>query len=349
MPVLVFKIVQEQPVPAHRLNGSLSWTVDTVLKRALAKNTADRYPTCSDFTFALENACRASKGWKPIAPGVLTNLPTIATTVHPEVQRQVTSAEPAPPAFLDVPYQPSAFLRIARAVALVIVAGGIVSALLVGALRYFSPDFGAPTPVPETAPVAESQPPKPEAPKPEASKPETAKPETPVSDPPSEPAAELPADSVKPPPNTPGQQAVTTEPAPIRLVTNPPGAFLVIDGRSDFSCMSPCSLSLPPGRHTLAATKEGYRRTLRILEPATQGEVFLNLDRTTGTLAIRSEPRGASIYVDGQLRPEKTPAVLALATGSHSIELVHNESREKHEVVVQDSVITNLTVDLSTR
>src|SRR4029453_18119029 len=83
MPALVFKIVREDPVPVHRLNVTLHWTVDTVLKRALAKDPAQRYPTCSDFIFALENACLRSKNWKPIPAGVLPDLPTVTPQIHP--------------------------------------------------------------------------------------------------------------------------------------------------------------------------------------------------------------------------------------------------------------------------
>jgi hypothetical protein len=136
------------------------------------------------------------------------------------------------------------------------------------------------------------------------------------------------------------------EPASTRFVTNPPGAFLVVDGTSSLSCTSPCTLALAPGRHTLAATKEGYRRTFKILEIPTREDVFLSLDAAVGTVFIRSEPDGASIYVDGQLRTERTPARLTLSTGSHSIEIVRNGARETRQVVVTDS-ITNVSVDLS--
>ena len=78
IPALAFKIVQEEPPQVHRLNPTLEWPVDTVLKRALSKNPADRYPTCSDFAFAIENACRSSKKWKPVPAGALQNLPTLS-------------------------------------------------------------------------------------------------------------------------------------------------------------------------------------------------------------------------------------------------------------------------------
>ena len=62
--------------------------MDTVLKRALAKNPEDRYPTCSDFAFATENACRSSKNWRPVAPGALQSMPTMAARAHPVAPRR---------------------------------------------------------------------------------------------------------------------------------------------------------------------------------------------------------------------------------------------------------------------
>ena len=48
--------------------------MDTVLRRALSEEPEDRYPTCSDFVFAVENAFRSSKDWKPALPaGVFQN------------------------------------------------------------------------------------------------------------------------------------------------------------------------------------------------------------------------------------------------------------------------------------
>ncbi len=134
-----------------------------------------------------------------------------------------------------------------------------------------------------------------------------------------------------------------------RLVTNPPGAFLVVDGVSELSCQSPCSLPLTRGRHTLSATMAGYRRTLRILESPKDDEVFLNLDRASGTVMVRSEPRGAAIYVNGQQRNERTPALLTLPAGTYKVEVVFEGQREAHDIQVKDSAITNLAVTFSSR
>jgi hypothetical protein len=130
------------------------------------------------------------------------------------------------------------------------------------------------------------------------------------------------------------------------MVTNPPGVFLVVDGSSQYSCTTPCSMELPAGRHTIVATREGYRRTLKIFETPGSDEVFVNLDRMSGTLLVRSEPSGAEIFVDGQPRTEKTPAMLTLPIGRHSIEIQQANRKATQEVTIRDSGITNLAVDL---
>ncbi|HSR09603.1 MAG TPA: serine/threonine-protein kinase, partial [Bryobacteraceae bacterium] len=76
LPTLLFKIVREEPAPAQRLNGTLSADVETVMRRALSKNPADRYDTCVDFVNALAVACNACGNWVPLPRGVSHNMPT---------------------------------------------------------------------------------------------------------------------------------------------------------------------------------------------------------------------------------------------------------------------------------
>ena len=76
LPTLLFKIVREEPVPPQRLNATLSADVETVMRRALSKNPADRYDTCVDFVNALAVACNASGNWVPLPRGASHNMPT---------------------------------------------------------------------------------------------------------------------------------------------------------------------------------------------------------------------------------------------------------------------------------
>jgi tRNA A-37 threonylcarbamoyl transferase component Bud32 len=76
LPTLLFKIVREEVTPPQRLNPTLSSEVETVMRRALSKNPANRYETCVEFVNALAAACSASGDWVPLPRGAHHNLPT---------------------------------------------------------------------------------------------------------------------------------------------------------------------------------------------------------------------------------------------------------------------------------
>jgi hypothetical protein len=83
---------------------------------------------------------------------------------------------------------------------------------------------------------------------------------------------------------------------------------------------------------------------LKIFELPKDSETFLNLDQANGTVAVRSDPQGATILVDGNARAEKTPAMLTLPSGRHSIDVILGGRRERRDVMVRESAITNLSV-----
>ncbi len=82
---VVYKIVAEEPVAPHRINSTLSGPIENVLRKGLAKKPDARYRTCSEFIDALEKACAATKGWKPMPRGGSLNAPTMAEGAQPAV------------------------------------------------------------------------------------------------------------------------------------------------------------------------------------------------------------------------------------------------------------------------
>jgi hypothetical protein len=95
---------------------------------------------------------------------------------------------------------------------------------------------------------------------------------------------------------------------------------------------------------------DGYRRELSVVSDSTGEQVVLNLERSGGTLAIKSDPPGATILVDGRERAERTPALLSLPAGAHRLEVVKEGFAKYTEVVtVKDSVITNVNVNWPSR
>src|SRR5260370_31561001 len=79
LPTLLYKIVREDPLPPQRLNPTLGVKVDTVLRKALAKNPAERYESCVEFITTLAAACNQQSGWTPLPRGASQNMPTVGS------------------------------------------------------------------------------------------------------------------------------------------------------------------------------------------------------------------------------------------------------------------------------
>ncbi|MGH9628967.1 MAG: PEGA domain-containing protein, partial [Bryobacteraceae bacterium] len=245
--------------------------------------------------------------------------------------------------------KPPRTLRMARAAAVAVLILGLVSALVLGGMGYFSD----PEPAPPKEVVDKTAQPYVVNPKPSPMG-ERVPPPAPAEDPgaTTETQPETPAEPVE---GIPGGQELagqqpSTPPVPsevmTRIITSPPNARIVFDHNPDSACTTPCNVTLSSGRHTLAATMEGHRRALRIFELPQDSVVFINMEPMEGTVMVRSDPAGASIYVNGQLRKETTPAMLKLPAGRYTIEIVKEGlKKDVAQVDVKDSVITNLDVN----
>jgi len=73
---LMFKIVQDEFVPPHRLNPTLMPSVQSVMQKAMAKRAADRYESCAEFINSLAAALNASEHWMPLPRGASASMPT---------------------------------------------------------------------------------------------------------------------------------------------------------------------------------------------------------------------------------------------------------------------------------
>ncbi|MBV8818600.1 MAG: PEGA domain-containing protein [Acidobacteriaceae bacterium] len=117
----------------------------------------------------------------------------------------------------------------------------------------------------------------------------------------------------------------------IELLSDPPGAKLLIDGRSDASCNAPCTLSLPVGRHTLTAELNGYGISRRIFTVPNDDSLLIPLNKSMGVLLVTSKPSGCTVVVDGR-EYGQTPQTLHLPTGTHHVS-VFGGSRQHQEAV----------------
>lgn len=128
--------------------------------------------------------------------------------------------------------------------------------------------------------------------------------------------------------------AKPTGTAGIDMLTEPPGARIIVDNRPDFACNTPCTLSLPSGRHTLTAELDGYAVARRIFTVPEDTSQYIALTKNMGVLEITSIPSGSAIFVDGKSFGY-TPATLHLPVGPHRVQLVNGSQRHEETVEIE--------------
>jgi serine/threonine protein kinase len=111
-------------------------------------------------------------------------------------------------------------------------------------------------------------------------------------------------------------------PGQLAIDSTPQGAQVQVDGRGDPSWVTPLSVtSLAPGRHTVTIGKNGYVSETRAVEvgSGSKAVVLLHLAAAAGTISVRSEPAGASVFVDGRDSGRVTPAQISVEKGNHVV------------------------------
>ena len=344
LPTLLYRIVREEPAPLARLNPTLAPQVDTVLRRALAKNPAERYGECTEFVDALIKACSLKPDWVPLARGAMDSMPTMAgTSVRPLV--------PVIPPPLAATRQVRPGHPLLRSLFWVLVGIGIVGLALFAAQRFLI-NPPADTPAGQAAAPPIEGPAASTAAKPSPGGEPAAQPPPAVASPADEPPHPAATDETPPPerteptrtepPRTPTHATVTT----VQIVTDPAGARVVVDGDPASSCTSPCMLQLPSGRHTLRADVAGYQTGRRIFTAPQESDLYLGLDKATGTLSVSSNPPGAAIFLNGKELRQKTPAVLTLAAGTYHVEIVRDGRSVPRDVTVVSGEMHSLDLTL---
>ncbi len=411
LPTLLFKLVREEPVPAQRLNPTLSPEIGEVIHRGLAKSPGSRFENCASFIDELTKACAAQPGWQPLPQGRSASLPTAAgtmpthdlplageqTVAGPPPGSTSSSGErtapplgavipseliqapnpPAPPAAASLPEQPitrgspeypedpvkrpfeplrreveappvKSESHLVRNLICAAVAAGVLG---VGAILLMNKLMApAARPPVENASSSEKQ----NVPPPPPVKPVTdTGAESPAATPPAPAPVQAPAPAaeavsqppVKAPPPAPAKPAVTS----VAFDITPAGARIVVDENPDLTCVTPCELPLSNGRHTFVATLSGYQDALRVLNVPGDQALTFGLEERLGSLYISTTPAGATIYVDGKLMGNKTPAMLRLRAGQHRIRLsLEGQGEKETTLTIRENVVSRFEANWGT-
>jgi hypothetical protein len=134
----------------------------------------------------------------------------------------------------------------------------------------------------------------------------------------------------------------------LTVETNPSGATVEIDGQP--RGVTPLSLDLSPGRHTLKLANEGNVRSMPVtIVAGGQVSQLVELPRASsllGELQVRTEPAGAQVTVDGHVYGKAPLTVEGLAPGTHSVILANELSSMTQEVKIEAGTTASLVVPM---
>ena len=134
----------------------------------------------------------------------------------------------------------------------------------------------------------------------------------------------------------------------LAIQTNPAGASVVIDGQANG--VTPLSVSLSAGPHTLELTSNGVHRTIPITMAArAELSQFIEMPQAAavvGQLDVRTDPAGAKVSVDGQRRGVSPLTVTGLTAGSHTVMLENELGSVNQDVTIEPGGTASLVVPM---
>ena len=116
-------------------------------------------------------------------------------------------------------------------------------------------------------------------------------------------------------------------PGQLTIDSTPQGAQVALDGSTDPSWTTPLVLTnIQAGKHSITVSKAGYASDTRSVEVASgaKATAVIHLSQLSATLIVKSDPPGASIYIDSKDAGSKTPAQISVPKGQHLV-LVRKE------------------------
>jgi serine/threonine-protein kinase len=332
---IIYKIVHEQPIPPDTLEATVPPGLSAVITRCLAKSPNDRYQTGADLARDMENyrslVCEGES--TAVITSTVHSTSSVQNTRPSTASAQGTGTQAAVAVALESSASGKAQTRVATQIALqpapsqpkivarswvLLAVAVVVAAATLYGLKHRHPKLPPQPVVVIQAPAAPALPPA----SAEASNEQTARTETP---PPSKPkvvaARKLTSAKTAPAPVPDTKAAVPSNPE-IRFSSNPEGANVAIDGKSEDRWTTPFAVSLTPGTHEVVFAKDGYSRETRQLEVGTRSAPYsINLAPATTALSVTSDPPGANIEVDGNDTGKVTPAEIPVAPGQHRVVL----------------------------
>ena len=337
---IIYKIVNETPITPRDLDVTVHPGLNAIVTKALAKAPDDRYQSGAELIRDIENYKLAGTGrissTGAFAPAPVQPDKTVVLPVR-VVGSAVKAAAAAAPARGPVPLLRPATAIISSKRNLLIAA--IVTILVLGSamggyayhrtqvkMRQLAEQTKAreaqqiaeqhqpiaiaipePTPAPEETPAHSDM---------------IARDTTVKFFPAHKNAQPGPQKLPTPVKATTSPNQVFVQQSELKLISQPDGAKVEIDGWSEPNWVTPFTAShLAAGNHTLVFTKPGYLPQTRMVESQIGKSVDVNAELTpaVSTLVVTSNPQGANVWVDGKDSGMTTPAQITVEKGPHHV------------------------------
>lgn len=127
----------------------------------------------------------------------------------------------------------------------------------------------------------------------------------------------------------------------INIYSNPSGAEVYVNDKYEGN--TPLTLSLLPGNYRITLKKEGYEDyyTNIVVQEGRDRDYTFNLKPAYGTLRIETDPKGASVYLDGSFKG-LTPLILYnVPAKTYQLRIVYPGYQEKIETIKVEPNKTN--------
>jgi serine/threonine protein kinase len=300
---------------------------------------------------------------EPTADAVLEAAPKPVPLPPEPPHFPIPADSPLPPVWEPRRRQPEPS-HTARNAVLVLLVVALVGVALFGAYRQYGGNFfsgasGNPSTAAAPAPAAPAPDALPPPPPPEPVQADPIQPEppedrsaAPKSDAKSDAKSEAKPDARAEAKVAPSE-AKPLRPAPVptegafQLTATPAGATAIFDRDAALKCVTPCSMTLPSGRHTFVVQFAGYRDAQRIIDIPHDTGLIVNLERMSGMLTLTTNPPGLAIVIDGQEQARKSPATFVLLPGPHRLEIVKGSERHSLAIEIHDGSTIERNIDLS--
>ena len=149
----------------------------------------------------------------------------------------------------------------------------------------------------------------------------------------------------------------------IALTSEPPGLAAIIDDVP--RGLTPLTLSIEPGVHTIAVGQEGTMRTKSVnVTAGSEASVHFEFGAAamaaapaatpaaaerTGTLNVNTEPAGAQVFVDEVRRGVSPATVTALAPGTHVVTVRDSRRSVTQRVTVAQGAAATVMISMNPR